>query len=371
MSSAPFSKALPALGGRSLPSQPAPVYKLSEILSSYLISNVSIFTQYFTDVFFRLPGGFSLLLAVKSTTAASPTIQPQSPDSPHSLPVSFLSPSVPFLLPAASQPHVRFVTWRSCHHPAAGESCDTLTMNSPISLDSEESLIRRLLLGFATVLIFAALNGTLLAALPPQKSQTKELATKAKTSSPAKPADPASALTTISVDGVNDIDPAKAFGSKNAPVVMEIFSDFQCPACRQLFIATTQKVMDNYVNTGKVYLIHRDFPLPMHAYSRVAASYSRAAAHIGRCEEVEQAIYPESGKVGNEWRYTGHRRRRPELRRNEKGASSGRGQDLRAPHRKGQTARPDGSGQPDSLHRPSHQVRPDLSRWLVMSATTY
>jgi protein-disulfide isomerase len=175
-------------------------------------------------------------------------------------------------------------------------------MNSQISLDSEESLIRRLLSGFATLLIFAALDGVLIAALPPQNSQPKNAAHKVKTSSQTKAADPTPVLTTISVGGVNDIDPTKAFGSKNAPVVMEIFSDFQCPACKQLFITTTQKVMDNYVSTGKVYLIHRDFPLPMHAYSRVAASYSRAAAHIGRGEEVEQAIFQNQEK----WEATGN-----------------------------------------------------------------
>lgn len=157
-------------------------------------------------------------------------------------------------------------------------------------------MIRRFFLGFATVLIFTALSGTLLAALPPQKSQTKNTATQAKTSSQTKAADLPAALTTISVNGVNDIDPTRAFGSKSAPVVMEIFSDFQCPACKQLFTTTTQKVMDNYVSTGKVYLIHRDYPLPMHAYSRVAASYSRAAAHIGRGEEVEQAIFQNQEK---------------------------------------------------------------------------
>jgi protein-disulfide isomerase len=103
------------------------------------------------------------------------------------------------------------------------------------------------------------------------------------------------------VNGVGDIDPPKAFGSKSAPVTIEIFSDFQCPACKQLFTTTTQKIMDNYVNTGKVFVIHRDFPLPMHAYSRVAASYSRAAAHIGRCEVVEAALFQNQDK----WEATG------------------------------------------------------------------
>jgi protein-disulfide isomerase len=102
---------------------------------------------------------------------------------------------------------------------------------------------------------------------------------------------PVAAPTTINVGGVKDVDPTKGFGNKNAPVVMEIFSDFQCPACKQLFTTTTQRVMDNYVNNNKVYIVHRDFPLPMHAYSRVAASYSRAAAHIGKCDAVEQALF--------------------------------------------------------------------------------
>jgi protein-disulfide isomerase len=109
------------------------------------------------------------------------------------------------------------------------------------------------------------------------------------------------AQSSITVNGVTDIDPTKAFGSKNAPVIMEIYSDFQCPACKQLFTTTTQRVMDNYVDNNKVYIVHRDFPLPMHAYSRIAASYSRAAAHIGKCEAVEQALFQNQEK----WEATG------------------------------------------------------------------
>jgi protein-disulfide isomerase len=91
--------------------------------------------------------------------------------------------------------------------------------------------------------------------------------------------------------GLPDIDPHKAFGSKTAPVTMEVFSDFQCPACKTLFTTTNRRLMDDYVTTGKVYLIHRDFPLPMHAYSRVAARYARAAAQLGKVEPVEQALF--------------------------------------------------------------------------------
>lgn len=116
----------------------------------------------------------------------------------------------------------------------------------------------------------------------------------AKQKMPASPASRRADLSTIVVNGITEIDPSKAFGSKNPVVVIEIFSDFQCPHCKELFTKTLTRVMDNYV-TGtrpcKVYIVHRDFLLPYHAYSRVAANYARAAAHIGRCQEVETALF--------------------------------------------------------------------------------
>ncbi len=99
-----------------------------------------------------------------------------------------------------------------------------------------------------------------------------------------------------SAAGLSDVDPHKAFGSKNAPVTMEVFSDFQCPACKTLFTTTNRRLMDDYVSSGKVYLIHRDFPLAMHAHSRVAARYARAAAQLGKVEPVEQALFQNQEK---------------------------------------------------------------------------
>ena len=77
---------------------------------------------------------------------------------------------------------------------------------------------------------------------------------------------------------------------------MEVFSDYQCPACKTMFTATNRRLMDDYVSTGKVYLVHRDYPLPMHAYSRVAARYARAAAQLGKGEPVEQTLFQNQEK---------------------------------------------------------------------------
>ena len=72
---------------------------------------------------------------------------------------------------------------------------------------------------------------------------------------------------------------------------MEIFGDFQCPACRGFFETTVKQVIDDYVIPGKVYLVHRDFPLDMHPYARQAARLANAAADLGQFEAMERALY--------------------------------------------------------------------------------
>jgi protein-disulfide isomerase len=158
----------------------------------------------------------------------------------------------------------------------------------------------RLLVSRAIHPVAAARNGaepaTRTAAVSPAARPSHEV-TSAGTPEAAAESPNASPLPATQAEaGVPDVDPHKAFGSKNAPITMEVFSDFQCPACKTLFMTTNRQLMDNYVSTGKVYLIHRDFPLPMHAYSRVAARYARAAAGIGKIEPVEKALFENQEK---------------------------------------------------------------------------
>jgi len=83
----------------------------------------------------------------------------------------------------------------------------------------------------------------------------------------------------------------KALGDKNAPVTMEIFSDYQCPSCRILYEQTLRPMITDYVASGKVYLVHHDSPLGMHKYSGQAARWVTAAAVIRKYPEVEAALY--------------------------------------------------------------------------------
>src|ERR1017187_7214646 len=79
---------------------------------------------------------------------------------------------------------------------------------------------------------------------------------------------------------VSDIDPNKTAGNPSAPVTVQVFSDFECPSCKVFHDRTLPQLQHDFVATGKVFLVYREFPLPMHAHSREAANYAVAAARL-------------------------------------------------------------------------------------------
>jgi protein-disulfide isomerase len=87
------------------------------------------------------------------------------------------------------------------------------------------------------------------------------------------------------------VPPGKASGSPTAPIQLEVFSDFQCPSCKALFEETLKPLNNDYVATGKVYLIHRDFPLQMHSHSREAAAWANASLRVNKYDQVSTALF--------------------------------------------------------------------------------
>ncbi len=101
------------------------------------------------------------------------------------------------------------------------------------------------------------------------------------------------ALAAIMVCGASslDIEKAKTLGNPAAPVKLELFSDFQCPACKVFHEQVLPTLTRDYIRTGKACLISHEFPLAMHPYSREAAQYAQAAAEVGRYTQVADALF--------------------------------------------------------------------------------
>lgn len=93
-------------------------------------------------------------------------------------------------------------------------------------------------------------------------------------------------------------DKGKSFGKPEAPVMLEVFSDLTCTHCKAFHDQIVPLLMKDFVNTGKVYLVNRDFPLQGHAFCRQAHAYANAAARIGKYTQVADALWAEQEKWG-------------------------------------------------------------------------
>ena len=82
-----------------------------------------------------------------------------------------------------------------------------------------------------------------------------------------------------------------SYGTPNAPLMIEIFSDFECPACKTFHDKEFPLLMHDYVQTNKAYVIYRYYPLAMHPHGRQAAELVCAAAQIGKYQEAADALF--------------------------------------------------------------------------------
>src|SRR5690348_760445 len=87
--------------------------------------------------------------------------------------------------------------------------------------------------------------------------------------------------------------PIKSYGSSSAPIRMDVFTDYECPMCRNLFEQTLRPMIGEYVAAGKVYLVHHDYPLNLaeHKFSGQAARWVNVAAEFGQFQAAEGALY--------------------------------------------------------------------------------
>src|ERR1051326_2988824 len=75
----------------------------------------------------------------------------------------------------------------------------------------------------------------------------------------------------VSLDGV------PMLGSKDAPLTIVEFTDYQCPFCQRFHTTTFNDLKKNYIDTGKVRFFSRDLPLDFHANAMRAAQAGRCA----------------------------------------------------------------------------------------------
>lgn len=94
--------------------------------------------------------------------------------------------------------------------------------------------------------------------------------------------DPASAQTDAYGLPVGFTQDGHAYrGNPAAPVVIQEYSDYQCPYCTRFYEQTLPSLKENQIANGEVMFIYYDFPLPSHPQAEAAANAARCAGEQG------------------------------------------------------------------------------------------
>ena len=81
-------------------------------------------------------------------------------------------------------------------------------------------------------------------------------------------------------------------GKQDAPVTMVEYSDFQCPFCERFFKDTLPQLQKQYIDTGKVKFIYKQFPVEsVHPNSPAASLASECANEQGKFWPFHDALF--------------------------------------------------------------------------------
>ncbi len=81
-----------------------------------------------------------------------------------------------------------------------------------------------------------------------------------------------------------------ALGQSDAPLVMVEYTDYQCPFCNRFYTTTFPELKKQYIDTGKLRFISRDYPLAFHPHSQKAAQATRCGGEQDKFWQLKDAL---------------------------------------------------------------------------------
>ena len=97
------------------------------------------------------------------------------------------------------------------------------------------------------------------------------------------------------------IDDDPILGDVNARVTIVEFSDYQCPFCRIFWKNTFPQIKQQYIDTGKVRFVFRDYPQSKeHPQANMAAMAAQCASDQGKYWEYHDKLFAEQDTRGKD-----------------------------------------------------------------------
>ena len=94
------------------------------------------------------------------------------------------------------------------------------------------------------------------------------------------------------------VDDDPVLGDPKARVTIIEFGDYQCPFCRSFWKDTFPRLKKEYIDTGKVRFVFRDFPQKGHPEAIAAAVAAECAEDQGRYWPFHDKVFREQDRRG-------------------------------------------------------------------------
>ena len=89
---------------------------------------------------------------------------------------------------------------------------------------------------------------------------------------------------------ISDLSGVSMLGSKDAPLTIVEFTDYQCPFCQRFHVTAFAELKKVYIDTGKVRFFSKDMPLDFHPNAMRAAMAARCAGEQGKFWELRDTM---------------------------------------------------------------------------------
>jgi len=90
-------------------------------------------------------------------------------------------------------------------------------------------------------------------------------------------------------------------GNKKAAVAIIEFSDYQCPFCRRFHSQTFDLIKQNYVDTGNLLYVYRDYFLPNHRQALMASVAANCAGEQGAYWAMQRTLYNPGARLEKDY----------------------------------------------------------------------
>ena len=180
------------------------------------------------------------------------------------------------------------------HHQIKHEKSEMITINKLTIWKSVSAILGILLIlaiftgGFG-VGKSSSIDANVIKEQPTQAAQPRQAAPSRAAQEPSP---------SVDMDSLIGDDAVK--GDVNAPVTIIEWSDFECPFCTRFYTNTLGQIEKEYISTGKVRFIYKDFPLNFHANAQKAAEAAECAGEQEKYWEMHDKLFEEGVSGGVE-----------------------------------------------------------------------